>query len=82
MISVSWIRQGGKFRFFWKVLLGRLFGTDRSCPYCSTRNSILRERKYAILDLRQCLKCGLMFRWPKILRSRTRDSTRPLIVKA
>jgi 2-polyprenyl-3-methyl-5-hydroxy-6-metoxy-1,4-benzoquinol methylase len=47
------------------MVVHRLLKSDRSCPYCGANASELIERKYIVIDLRKCLRCGLMFRWPK-----------------
>lgn len=47
------------------MVTSRLAMTDWSCPYCESTHSRVMQRKRLILDLRRCVRCGLMFRWPK-----------------
>jgi 2-polyprenyl-3-methyl-5-hydroxy-6-metoxy-1,4-benzoquinol methylase len=54
-----------KLRFLRRIAASRVTRRDRLCPYCASDCSDLLARKYFMLDLRQCSRCRLMFRWPK-----------------
>lgn len=41
----------------WKEERGR-------CPYCKSRFSVRLQRKWLLIEARQCIYCGLIFRWP------------------
>ena len=34
------------------------------CPYCESRFSIRLQRKWLLIEARQCTHCGLIYRWP------------------
>ncbi len=40
-------------------------GQSRNCPYCNSGNTVLLQRKKVLLELRRCLNCFLMYRYPK-----------------
>ena len=40
-------------------------GQPQSCPYCSSANTVLLQRKKVLLELRRCQDCFLMYRYPK-----------------
>jgi 2-polyprenyl-3-methyl-5-hydroxy-6-metoxy-1,4-benzoquinol methylase len=52
-------------RFLGRIVVAHLWSEDRTCPYCGERRSSVVARKYAVLQLRRCAACSLMFRWPK-----------------
>ena len=64
MMALNPVRSR-RLRFLSRILVARLSGSDRSCPYCMANSSRLIGRKHFTLDLRRCVECGLMFRWPK-----------------
>jgi SAM-dependent methyltransferase len=51
--------------FLARVLLSRLVMQDRNCPHCGCESTRLVLTKRALLELRQCERCGIGFRWPK-----------------
>ena len=54
-----------KFRFAKRMLLHRLRRQPRICPYCGPSSPVRRMmRKKLIMDILQCAKCHLIFRWP------------------
>ena len=54
-----------KFRFARRMLLHRLRRQPRVCPYCGPSSPVSRMmRKKLIMDILQCAKCHLIFRWP------------------
>lgn len=38
---------------------------DETCPFCHHNEANILGRKYVLVQLRKCLNCGLMFRFPK-----------------
>lgn len=58
-------RVVSKGRFAAKLLWGRITRQPRCCPYCgeSEELGLLRRKKW-IMDILQCRKCLLMYRWP------------------
>lgn len=38
---------------------------DETCPFCHHTQAKVLGRKYLVVQLRKCEKCGLMFRFPK-----------------
>jgi 2-polyprenyl-3-methyl-5-hydroxy-6-metoxy-1,4-benzoquinol methylase len=59
----SYVRS--KFRFARRMLLHRMRRQPRVCPYCGPSSPVSRmERKKLIMDILQCGKCRLIFRWP------------------
>jgi 2-polyprenyl-3-methyl-5-hydroxy-6-metoxy-1,4-benzoquinol methylase len=52
-------------RFFGSLLYRRVANADGLCAYCSGGNTTIVGRKFGIMQIRRCLDCGLMFRWPK-----------------
>jgi 2-polyprenyl-3-methyl-5-hydroxy-6-metoxy-1,4-benzoquinol methylase len=54
-----------KFRFARRMLLHRMRRQPRVCPYCGPSSPVSRmRRKKLIMDILQCGKCHLIFRWP------------------
>ena len=52
-----------RLSFLFRVMAN--YGSDQNCPYCTSSNTQLIERKNLVLQLRRCSVCGLRFRWPK-----------------
>lgn len=50
--------------FALEMLKARLDPERRLCPYCQSRHSSLLQRKWLVIQARQCAYCGLIFRWP------------------
>jgi SAM-dependent methyltransferase len=54
-----------KLRYSKRMLRHRLLGQPRVCPYCGPGSPVKRlRRKKLIVDILQCGKCRLIFRWP------------------
>jgi len=54
-----------KLRFAKRMLLHRMRRQPRVCPYCGPSSPVSRmRRKKLIMDILQCSKCHLIFRWP------------------
>jgi 2-polyprenyl-3-methyl-5-hydroxy-6-metoxy-1,4-benzoquinol methylase len=54
-----------KARFVKRMLLHRVQGQSRICPYCKSGAGVSRlTRKKLIMDILVCAKCRLIFRWP------------------
>ena len=47
-----------------RVIGALMRGGRPTCPYCRSEHIITIGRRYAILALCHCRKCGLSFRWP------------------
>jgi 2-polyprenyl-3-methyl-5-hydroxy-6-metoxy-1,4-benzoquinol methylase len=48
--------------------------SERSlCPYCESRFSLRLQRKWLLIEARQCIHCGLIFRWPTDPEGGARD---------
>ncbi len=43
------------------------------CPYCQSRFAIRLQRKWLLIEARQCTHCGLIYRWPTDAAADTRD---------
>ena len=54
-----------RFKFLFRLIRLYLFGRNQSCPYCGSMETFLISRKYYFLEMRECLNCTLLFRWPK-----------------
>jgi SAM-dependent methyltransferase len=54
-----------KAKFMCRMAADRLLLRSQSCPYCESDDTRLVKRKYLLIDLRRCARCGIMFRWPK-----------------
>ena len=61
-------RVGFAAGLVWK----RITGADARCPYCGDDGVERIHRKYALLEVRRCPRCRLMFRFPKGDLDRTR----------
>jgi SAM-dependent methyltransferase len=55
----------GKLQFLSRVTVAYLGGQDKNCPHCGGARTLNLGRRKALLELRQCPACRLMFRWPK-----------------
>lgn len=56
---------GSKFRYVRRMLRHRLRGQPRVCPHCGPSSAVSRlRRKKLVVDILQCSKCRLIFRWP------------------
>jgi 2-polyprenyl-3-methyl-5-hydroxy-6-metoxy-1,4-benzoquinol methylase len=54
-----------KLRFAKRMLLHRMRRQPRVCPYCGPSSPVSRMmRKKLIMDILQCARCHLIFRWP------------------
>lgn len=51
--------------FLASVIEKQLQGQNTDCPYCGGKNTVFVARKKIFLQLRKCLTCCLMFRYPK-----------------
>jgi len=51
-------------RFLVRTLRQLAGPTDPSCPYCGALSSHTEGRKFLVLRMQKCLKCGLLFRFP------------------
>jgi 2-polyprenyl-3-methyl-5-hydroxy-6-metoxy-1,4-benzoquinol methylase len=59
----SYVRS--KLRYVKRMLRHRLRGQPRVCPHCGTSSTVSRiRRKKLVVDILQCSKCHLIFRWP------------------
>jgi len=59
----SYVRS--KLRYVKRMLRHRLRGQPRVCPHCGTSSTVSRiQRKKLVVDILQCGKCHLIFRWP------------------
>jgi SAM-dependent methyltransferase len=38
---------------------------DIACPHCASARTIVAGRKWAVMQVRRCAECALLFRWPK-----------------
>lgn len=54
-----------RWQFFFKTLRRYMYRQDISCPHCGSSKTKLLNTKYLVLQLRQCVDCCLMFRYPK-----------------
>jgi 2-polyprenyl-3-methyl-5-hydroxy-6-metoxy-1,4-benzoquinol methylase len=52
-------------RFLSRIVAARFARQLKGCPNCGCSTGKLVGRKHLLLELRQCARCGLMFRWPK-----------------
>ncbi len=52
-------------RFLGALGYRHLVSPDRRCAYCSSRRTMVVGQKWAIMQVRRCADCGLMFRCPK-----------------
>jgi 2-polyprenyl-3-methyl-5-hydroxy-6-metoxy-1,4-benzoquinol methylase len=48
-----------------RMLRKQLSGQSTACPYCASEQTIKVARKQWLLQLRECRRCGLKFRYPK-----------------
>jgi 2-polyprenyl-3-methyl-5-hydroxy-6-metoxy-1,4-benzoquinol methylase len=56
---------GSKLRYVRRMLRHRLRGQPRVCPNCGPSSQVSRlQRKKIVVDILQCSKCRLIFRWP------------------
>ncbi len=53
-----------RLTFAWRVLRLRLDPARRACPYCGSRWSRSLQRKWLLIEARECTHCGLFFRCP------------------
>jgi SAM-dependent methyltransferase len=53
-----------RFAFAWRMLRARFDPARLVCPYCSSRYHELLSRKWLLIHARQCVYCGLIFRYP------------------
>jgi hypothetical protein len=61
----SFRRAIAKGRFAAELLWGRITHQPRCCPYCGESEELeLLRRKKQIMDILQCRKCLLIYRWP------------------
>ena len=58
----------GRLSFALRLILN--YGSDQRCPFCNSAETKALERKQALLVLRKCSRCHLMYRWPKDTASR------------
>jgi 2-polyprenyl-3-methyl-5-hydroxy-6-metoxy-1,4-benzoquinol methylase len=54
-----------KLAFLIFILDKYLRNQSRDCPHCGSKNTILKQRKKLLLQLRECQDCFLMYRYPK-----------------
>ncbi|EFA71930.1 hypothetical protein CRD_02448 [Raphidiopsis brookii D9] len=54
-----------KLSFLIFILDKYLRNQSRDCPHCGSENTILKQRKKLLLELRECQDCFLMYRYPK-----------------
>ena len=47
------------------LLRSKRYDYSTNCPYCNNKSTQIIQRKYLILELRECKKCNLRFRFPK-----------------
>ena len=50
--------------FALEMLAARFRRDRRRCPYCRSCLSHLLQRKWLLIEARQCVYCGLIFRYP------------------
>jgi len=43
------------------------------CPYCESKLFVRLQRKWVLIEARQCIHCGLIYRWPTDPADGTRD---------
>jgi 2-polyprenyl-3-methyl-5-hydroxy-6-metoxy-1,4-benzoquinol methylase len=53
-----------RMTFAWRMLRARLDAARRACPYCGSRWSRRLQRKWLLVEARECAHCGLFFRCP------------------
>jgi SAM-dependent methyltransferase len=53
-----------RVRFLVRMALQSLM-QDRRCPNCDCPFTAKAGRKWGVMQVRRCYRCGLMFRWPK-----------------
>lgn len=54
-----------KLRYVRRILHHRWRGQSRACPYCGPSSAVkLVRRKKMIVEILQCQRCQLWFRWP------------------
>jgi 2-polyprenyl-3-methyl-5-hydroxy-6-metoxy-1,4-benzoquinol methylase len=53
-----------RLSFAWRMAKERWNDERARCPYCESRFSIRLERKWLLIEARQCTHCGLIYRWP------------------
>ena len=57
--------SAAKLPFLQRMIRHRLSGRAAACPYCRESSQLKRiARKKLVLDVLQCERCLLMFRWP------------------
>lgn len=54
-----------RLAFLLRVVGQRIARQDCDCPYCGQSDTRVIGTKRLVLQLRQCARCRLMFRWPK-----------------
>ncbi|QOV23339.1 class I SAM-dependent methyltransferase [Anabaenopsis elenkinii] len=54
-----------KLSFLIFILDKYLRNQSRDCPHCGSKNTILKQRKKLLIELRECQDCFLMYRYPK-----------------
>jgi hypothetical protein len=53
-----------RLTFAMRMLKDRWDTEHSLCPYCESRFSIRLQRKWMLIEARQCVHCGLIYRWP------------------
>lgn len=53
-----------RLRFAWDMLWARLRSERLQCPYCRSCLHTRLQRKWLLIEARQCAYCGLIFRYP------------------
>lgn len=53
-----------RLSFAWRMLQRRWSHKNSLCPYCGSRFADRLQRKWLLIEARQCIHCGLIFRWP------------------
>jgi SAM-dependent methyltransferase len=53
-----------RLTFAWRMLRARFDAARRACPYCGSRWSRRLQRKWLLIEARECAHCGLFFRCP------------------
>ena len=53
-----------KIEYLMEQTQKRLFGVDTGCPNCGNKAYLSLDTKYFVSELRECVGCGLMFRFP------------------
>jgi hypothetical protein len=62
-----------RLSFAWRMVKERWRPGNALCPYCDSRFAARLQRKWLLIEARQCLYCGLIFRWPTDPAGANRD---------